>query len=122
MDTTGAIGKLGYRRWYERQLIEAHVWLAVCVLGMVGLFGGIESVDMKSSALTSAMGLLLAFGAGFLAWHALMRYIALMVEAQRYADASTCGQCKAEGRFRVLRKAPRIEVVCEACGHHWHID
>ena len=29
------IRKLGFRRWYERLLIEAHAWLVSCFLALV---------------------------------------------------------------------------------------
>lgn len=122
MDAAGAIEKLGFRRWYERQLIEAHVWLVVCLLGMIGLFGGIESLDAKAPALTSILTLAFMFGAGFLGWHALMHYVALMIEALRFSNGSTCAQCGTYGKFTVLRQVPVIEVVCKTCHHHWRID
>ena len=32
MEPARSIGKLGFRRWYERQLIESHAWLITCFL------------------------------------------------------------------------------------------
>lgn len=121
MDAAGAIEKLGFRRWYERRLVEAHAWLVACLLGAIGLFGGLEALNLRGAGLAPVLTLLFTFASGFLAWHALMRYAVLMVEAHRYSSGSTCAGCGAWGKIRVLRQAPVIEVACTACQHRWRI-
>ena len=32
-----SIGKLGFRKWYERRLIEGHAWLISCFLCALGI-------------------------------------------------------------------------------------
>jgi hypothetical protein len=34
-DPASGIRRLGFRRWYERQLLESHFWLVSCILAML---------------------------------------------------------------------------------------
>jgi len=37
MDTLGRMRILGFRKWYERQLVEGHLYLTSCFLGIVAM-------------------------------------------------------------------------------------
>lgn len=121
MDTAQAIATLGFRRWYERRLYQAHAWLLACLVGGFGMFAVLEGLDLRAPGLAPVFRILLALAAGLASAFAGVCYAALMVEAQRFAGASTCAQCHAYGRFLVERTAPSIQVRCMRCGHAWRI-
>jgi hypothetical protein len=44
-----SIGKLGFRKWYERRLIESHAWLITCFLCALGIAASLEGLSFKRS-------------------------------------------------------------------------
>lgn len=128
-----AIDKLGFRRWYERKLIEAHAYFVTCFLCMIMVAASLESLQLRHLTLSS-LGLLAAIGiGGWVAWYSYWQFRALLDEAERFAEHSVCERCDAYGIFRVIEshntdlKRPasdtpfRIRVRCKRCGHEWHL-
>jgi len=135
MRTADAIRKLGFRRWYERQLIESHAYLVLAFLALILLLAGVEGLDFGSK--TSADHLLLlvvAAAAGVSTIVGWSRFRALLGRAESFASSAECPQCRAWGRFEVLaeeRSAPDdppeagrpswLRVRCRECGNGWRI-
>jgi len=121
MDQARGIGKLSFRRWYERQLVESHVWLVscvVCALGVAALAEGYLSFHELGFELLVTLAAM--YAAGLLSWYAWGRFRALMAEAQHLAEASTCGARGAQGQFDVVAPVSTpMSVVCRKCGHRW---
>ena len=141
MNRADGIHKFGFRRWYERQLIEGHAYLVTCLLCMILVGTCVEILGLRgpfSEQLTLIA--LLATGASvcFASWR---RYQALMVRAECTGEQSTCSACRTYGRFKVLEPAPtqpaaftpkllwsgdesdpRLKVHCRVCGHEWLIE
>jgi polyferredoxin len=123
MDPAGSIGKLGFRRWYERQLYASHAWLVACLFSGFGMFALLEDLTWHAFGLHAAMGLILAFAAGAIAWYALARYLGMLLRAQRLAERSTCAACGTYGRYRLVSATPTFMIVsCRKCAHEWRID
>lgn len=133
MNPAPAIDKLGFRRWYERKLIEAHAYFVTCFLCMIMVAASMESVQLRHLTLSS-LGMLAAIGIGtWLAWYSYWQFRALLAEAERFAEHSVCERCDAYGIFRVIdsrgldRKQPAddaplfIRVQCKKCGHQWSL-
>jgi hypothetical protein len=119
----GAIGKLGFRRWYERELLLAHAWLAACILAAFGALAQIEALSLRSMGTDALVPLAIAFFAGFAAWYALSRYLHMVLRAQALAQRSTCPKCGTYGRYRLVGATPRAMIVCcRECGREWRID
>lgn len=139
MNPAMAIDKLGFRRWYERKLIEAHAYFVTCFLCMIMVAASMESVQLRHIDLSS-ITMIAAIGIG--AWVALYSYRqfrALLGEAERFAEHSVCERCEAYGLFDVVdpnihgtsdqRNIDRrdidaplcIRVQCKKCGHRWHL-
>jgi len=98
--------KLSFKRWYERQLVESHVWLVSCILCALGAFVLLDDfMSFRRSGLVMLLTLAVTYIAGLVCWYALQRYRMLMSEAQRVAEASTCGACGAQGQFDVVAPA-----------------
>jgi phage FluMu protein Com len=128
------IQKYGFRRWYERQLIESHAYLALGFMALIMMLAGVEVMgDMKSS--TGYLGILLMAALGgvlmLVAWR---RFNALLARAEQFAEAATCPNCKTWGKFRVLGQEattdddppeagrPRwLRVRCAKCGNEWRL-
>jgi hypothetical protein len=121
MEPARTIGKLGFKRWYERQLIESHVWLVTSLLCAIGIAASLEAMSFRNLP-HAAITLSFAFVAGLICWHGLQRYRAIMEEAERIGELSTCGSCKAYARFNVIAEYPKMNVRCRKCSHEWTIS
>jgi hypothetical protein len=120
MEPAHSIGRLGFRRWYERQLFEAHAWLVTCLLVAIVAAVSLEGVSFRKPFWQIAPLLGLAFVGGLIIWHGVRRFGALMTEANRLAEDSTCASCGAYGSFHVEEEYPsRMKVCCRKCSHRW---
>ena len=94
MQPNDYIRRFGFRRWYERQLIESHAYLALGFVALILMLSGAEVLsDMKSGAgyLTT---LLVAAGGGLLLLVSWKRFKVLLARAERFAEAAECPACK----------------------------
>jgi len=126
------IQRHGFRRWYERQLIESHAYLALAFVALILLLSGIEvSGDATGGLFYVAMLCASALGGTlmFISWR---RFTVLLMRAEQFAEGATCGECTAWGKFRVLGQESVAEddppeagrphwlrVRCTRCGHEW---
>jgi hypothetical protein len=123
MDPAGAIGKLGFERWYERELLLCHSWLVACLLCAFALLALLEELSMGEFGWGSAAVLTAAFAAGGIAWYALARYLAMLMRALHIAERSRCPRCSAHGKYRLVSATTRsMNVHCRQCGGEWSID
>ncbi len=137
MDPTASIRKYGFRKWYERQLIESHAALVTCLLCGITLAALIEQISLIRLDMASLSLLGVALGAialGGLSWR---HYITVLERAERYGERSTCPQCRVYGRFEILTtgldemgpaaravaplEAAWIRVRCRSCGTEWRL-
>ncbi len=138
MEPATSIRRLGFRRWYERKLIDAHLALVTCFLSVITLAACLEAV--RFDELGWQQGALLAVVAAslpvaVLSWRRYMRVLGL---AERYGARSTCPSCGAYARFEVMHAGaseipgeigssglPRFDVWmrlrCRKCAHAWRM-
>lgn len=127
----------GFRRWYERQLIECHAWLVSWFLGVIVLVSGIEVAG--GGAASRLSGALLVLGGLGLTLYSWKRYHLLLEVAERLGEQAACPGCKTYGKFRVESSGPvpmpdggdpRLEnhgggvwlrARCRKCGDEWMI-
>jgi len=134
MQVADYIHRHGFRRWYERQLIESHAYLALAFVALILLLSGIEvmgdgAVGPRYLAMlcASALGGTLTF----IAWR---RFTVLLMRAEEFAEGATCSECAAWGKFRVLGQESAadddppeagrphwLRVRCTQCGHIWRL-
>lgn len=117
MEPAKSIGRLGFRKWYERQLIEGHAWFVSCFLCMLAVAACLEELSFRGP-----IARVLAFGsfvflAGVVAVYGFLRYQRIMSEAERLGDQATCATCGTYGRFAIVG-AP-FKVRCRKCGNEW---
>jgi hypothetical protein len=138
LDPTSSIRRLGFRKWYERELIKCHGALVTCFLC------GLTVAALLEQAMGAAMGwgplsmLFIVFGAAVLGFASWRTYITVLERAERYGQRSSCPSCKAYARFRILATgqdtlpgaaaasvAPLgtawLRVECRKCGTAWRI-
>jgi hypothetical protein len=135
MKVVDDIRRLGFRRWYERQLIESHAYLATAFLALILLLAGIESLDyLKRSLAFYTIVIVAAAAAGTLMFVAWRRFITLLQRAELFAGSAECPRCKAWGLFEVIGAEASTEddpveagrphwlrVKCRKCGHDWRL-
>lgn len=121
MEPGASIARLGFRRWYERQLLESHAWLVTCLLAGFAAFALLEGIDFAEAFGASLARSVATFFAGLVSWHGFRRYAAMMVQAGRLAEHATCSACGTYGSFEVLGQHGRLPVRCRRCGHEWYI-
>ena len=137
MTIADRIQKLGFRRWYERTLIESHAYLITSFLGMILTFSGLEVFGRRADA-ASAVGVTFGLIAGLagvvLVVFGSQRYFRTLTLAGTLGDRATCAQCSAYGVFNVLASGSTgagkpddagagapvwLKVKCRKCGHAW---
>ena len=113
------IARLGFRKWYERRLLEAHAWLVTAFLCLIVLAVGFEILSFKGNLLLALGPAGLVYFAGLIGWHAVRRFLALLREAERFGSQSICRSCRCYAAFNVIAESPRMSVRCRNCGHEW---
>jgi hypothetical protein len=127
----------GFRRWYERQLIECHAWLLSWFLALIVLISGIELVggtgsERRSGAMLLAAGMLVMM-------YSWRRYRLMLEVAERLGEQAVCPGCQAYARFGVESSGPTpmpdggdaalekqgggvwLRARCRKCGGEWMI-
>ncbi len=138
MDPTASISRLGFRKWYERELIKCHAALVTCFLCGLLVACMMEQVTLVASGARPLSMLLIVFVAGGLGWISWRSYITILERAERYGERSNCPKCETYGRFRVIASgidtiptaaaqsvAPLafawMKVECRKCGTGWRM-
>jgi len=113
----------GFRKWYERQLIDGHLSLVTCVLCMVLVAVLLEDLEFHEGIVKSVIQLAIVFVAGIVAWFAWQRYGDVMSHAEYFASQSVCATCQTYARFAVTDAAEDgdtwVRVRCKKCAHEW---
>ena len=133
MTPAEGIGKLGFRRWYERQLIEGHVSLVTCLLSLILVAVCLEQVDFRASLVKSALMIALVTAGAAVCVRSVMRYGFLLLRAEALGAQSSCAQCRTYGVLQVLSASTSqpgaegddnawIRVRCKRCGHEWRME
>jgi hypothetical protein len=123
MDPASGIGKLGFKRWYERELLEGHAWLVSSVLCMLAVAACLEELTFRAPlAQVLALGAVL-FAAGAVGIYGWIRYRQVMEIVERVGERSTCESCRAYAAFRIVgTEGTAMRVRCRKCAHEWRID
>ncbi len=117
------IRRVGFRKWYERELLSSHAHMVLALLSVIAMMASMEAfrggnigeklLDVLFVLVCAAIGL----------W-ALRRYLFLLMRAEVIANQANCGECREYGRFEVVAvngDTPQTEVCCRKCRHQWVI-
>jgi hypothetical protein len=118
------VRRVGFRKWYERELLSSHAHMVLCVLATLGMLGSFEAMRdaSRDEALLNIVFIVACAGIGV--W-ALRRYLQLLTQAEIVANQASCSACGEYGRFGVLHSDSRLgttEVACKRCAHRWTIS
>jgi len=138
MELAEGIRRVGFARWYERQLIEAHLYLVTAFLCLILLTACLEGFSMRAPGpepLLRLVGMLAGVCGGV--W-AVRRYGAILGMAESAAGQSVCKKCMAYARLEVMSGGllappattrgstgtplPHLAVRCRKCGHEWMFE
>lgn len=119
-----AVGRLGFRKWYERQLLSSHAHMVLAFLSVIALVASMEAFRSAPGQLQelNAIYVLLSIVIG--GW-ALRRYLFLLMRAEYTANQASCPDCGEYGRFSVVRQRPgpqEMDVCCRKCSREWLIS
>ncbi len=137
MEPVPSITRLGFRKWYERQLILSHAALVACVICMVAVAICLEQLTYRAPLFATARTIIVFALAMVAGWKCFRYYGRSMTEAWRFGESSVCKQCGTYGRLAVLASGivtpPATEsepvpessawmnVSCKKCGNLWRM-
>jgi len=134
MTPAEGISKFGFRRWYERQLIEGHMYFVTCFLCLMVIAVCLEQIDWRGSAVWVVFMLVVIVAGGWLCVISLRWYNFLLARAECLGAQSNCAQCGVYGVLKVIEGSgdddpePGLEaaangawlrVQCKKCGNKW---
>jgi ribosomal protein L40E len=136
MDLAEGIRKKGFRGWYERQLIEAHLFLISGFLCLIMVIASLEEFSLRTPAWETLLRFVAMLGGSALCLWTLKRYLVMLDYAEYAAERSVCEKCAAYGGLDLgsatASRAPEedeageriavpVSVRCRKCGHQWTI-
>jgi len=119
------IRRHGFRKWYERELLQSHAHLALTFLCSVGLLGAFDAATQFTTWTDRVIDTLAILVCGGVGYWSLRRYLYLLMHAESVAHQADCPQCGVYARFTLVEGAavaPRVHVRCRDCAHQWSID
>jgi Zn ribbon nucleic-acid-binding protein len=118
------IRRFGFRKWYERELIFSHVYLALAVVALAGMLGAIE-VFSGATLILKLLDLMFVVICGAVVFVSVQGYLLSLTHAESMANQAKCSACEAYGRLEVIsedRRESNVHVRCKKCGHDWTIE
>lgn len=118
------IRKVGFRKWYERELLSSHAHMVLALLATVAMLASFEAIR-GGSVSEKLMDILFVIVCAVIGLWALRRYLFLLMHAEEVANQATCPTCQEYGRFEVVdedRRYQRTRVRCRKCTGLWQIE
>jgi hypothetical protein len=123
MELGDGIRTIGFRKWYERELLQSHAHMTLAFLSAIGVFAAVEAFGHVQSAWDRAFdaaAIVLCAGVGI---RSIRRYLYLLNHAEQVANQADCPHCKAYARFTLVdAHGAQLRVQCRTCAHRWTID
>ncbi len=135
MPVADRIRKVGFRRWHERQLIEAHASLVTAFLCVIVIAVGLDQLQLRDAGFKPLLMVLLIAAGVVLCFKTVTLYFKVLFRAEHFAEQAVCAACKAYGAIEVMAassKAPQelsaaagdvwLDVRCKKCRHEWRMS
>lgn len=141
MKLAKGIQTVGFRKWYERQLLQSHGHMALTFLCGVGVAAAMESLRGDRSSVDQPTSLATLAACTVTGIWALRRYLYLLQHAEMVANQAQCPACGTYGRLTLSPEASAptdatpartteegaeamdpVDVCCRSCGHRWTIN
>lgn len=118
------VRRVGFRKWYERELLSSHAHMILAVLSVIAMIASFEAFG-GASASEKLMDVVFVIVCAAVALWALRRYLFLLMRAEDIANQANCAACGEYGRLDVVaedRARSETEVCCRKCTHKWTIN
>lgn len=125
MKLADGIRKHGFRKWYERELLQSHAHLALTFLCAVGLFAAFEGATQFQTWTDRLIDALTILACGATGLWSLRRYLYLLAHAESVANQADCPACETYARFKIVHahaEGSIVSVRCSKCAHEWTIE
>ena len=125
MTLADGIRKHGFRKCYERELLQSHAHLVLTFLCVIGLFAAFEAAWRFRSLSDQLLDLVAGIICASVGVWALRRYLRLLSHAELAAHQADCPHCKTYGRLELVRhnaSGDDVHVRCRHCQHVWRIS
>lgn len=137
MELAEGIRKIGFRRWYERQLIEGHLYLISGFLCLITVLASAEEFSVRTPLWETILRLAAILAGCALCLWTTRRYLTMLGIAEYAAERSVCEKCATYRGLELIgfgtRGAPPpgevdedavlpVGVRCRQCGHEWTIE
>ena len=121
MPVAASIRKLGFRRWHERQLIEAHASLVTAFLCVIVIAVCLDQLHWRDAGFKPLLMLALIVAGVALCFKTVTFYFKMLFRAEHFAQQAQCGDCKTYGVIEVLASPGEdtLQVRCKKCSHEW---
>lgn len=136
MELSEGIRRIGFRRWYERQLIESHLYLVSCLLCLVMVLACCEGFSIRLPAWEFVLRALAMIAGGAACVWSGRRYLTILFFAISAGEHSVCSKCETYRGLELSGAAPHragmryepkeedpppVGVRCRKCGNEWTI-
>lgn len=118
------VRRVGFRKWYERELLSSHAHMVLAVLAVIAMLGSLEAMRGVPFG-QQFMNLVFLLASGFIGYWALRRYLFLLMRAEVVANQASCEDCGEYGRFTIVDAEDQpleTRVCCMKCAHKWTIS
>ncbi|MGV3725367.1 hypothetical protein [Hydrogenophaga sp.] len=120
------IRRVGFRKWYERELLSSHAHMLLALLSVVAVLASLEALGGGSTTEKLMDGAFVVVCAVIALW-SLRRYLYLLMHAEEMANQANCQQCKAYGLLKLEEALHRpqanwVPVCCKRCGFRWNLE
>ena len=138
MELSEGIRKIGFRRWYERQLIESHLFLISGFLCLIMVLACMEEFNLRTPAWETLVRFAAVIAGVALCVWTWRRYLTMLGIAEHVAEHSVCGKCDVYRGLELSGTAAAdapghhadeadgviapVGVRCRKCGHEWTIE
>jgi hypothetical protein len=125
MRLADGIRKHGFRKWYERELLQSHAHLVLTFLCMIGVFAAFEALGRNRSWFDQAVDIAAILLCCVVGVWALRRYLYFLNHAEMTANQADCPQCKTYAAFNLEGENARehaVLVCCRRCQFRWTIS
>jgi len=115
------IRRVGFRKWYERELLSSHAHMLLAFLCVIALMASMEAFG-DASAEEKMLDAVFCIVSGSVGLWALRRYLFLLMHAEELANQATCSHCGLYGSLTLLQEDRRnghALVRCRKCVHEW---
>jgi len=133
MELSQGIRKIGFRRWYERQLIESHLYLISGILCLFMSMACLEGFSLRAPGWESLLRFFAMIGGAAVCLWTLRRYLMMLGVAEHAAERSVCEKCAVYKGLELSATASHpaaaaegviapVRVRCRQCRHEWTIE